>query len=273
MDGTEKVREARLRRMAQRQGFQLVKSRRRDPLAVDFGGYVIVDPASGQVVAGELDSPRALMLDEVENWLGRSPVEVILESESADADRLAVAEVFESAGIRADVQGAYIRRSADILPWLIEIVAAGAVTKFLWAAAAGAGDEAGRDAWQGLKRLITSLHEARKASRAPQGGVTIRDPESGVVIQLGSDLPDEAYRLLYEIETFSAPLSGILRWDSKAQDWKDVFAGEYRCMYPGCLADATQSRVHRPSPKVMLSRLLCDDHAAAVDSGDPTPWE
>jgi hypothetical protein len=38
MDGDDKVRENRLRRMAQRRGMQLQKSRRRDPNAIDFGG-------------------------------------------------------------------------------------------------------------------------------------------------------------------------------------------------------------------------------------------
>jgi hypothetical protein len=168
--------------------------------------------------------------------------------------------------------GRFIRRSTSVLPWIIEIVVGGAIGKFLWAAAAGAGDEAGRDGWKALKRLIIQLYEARKASRAPQGGVTIRDKETGTLIQLPPDLPNEAYQRLYEIETFSAPLSGLLRWDAEAEAWRDMFVGEYRCMYPGCLSDATQSRVNRPSPKVMLSRLLCDDHAAAVDDGDMTPW-
>ena len=65
----QKVRENRLRRMAQRQGLRVVKSRRRDPRALGFGGYMIVDPDVNAVIAGEIDSPRALTLDEVEEWL------------------------------------------------------------------------------------------------------------------------------------------------------------------------------------------------------------
>jgi hypothetical protein len=41
---TKKSREIRLRRMAERQGLRVVKSRRRDPLAKDFGRYWVVDP-------------------------------------------------------------------------------------------------------------------------------------------------------------------------------------------------------------------------------------
>lgn len=68
-DQSEKVRENRLRAMAERQGLKLSKSRRRDPRAMDFGGWMIVDSFTNSIVAGELNSPRALSLDEVEAYL------------------------------------------------------------------------------------------------------------------------------------------------------------------------------------------------------------
>jgi hypothetical protein len=45
----EKIRENRLRRMAERQGLRLEKSRRRDPRAVDYGTYWLIDgpPSNG----------------------------------------------------------------------------------------------------------------------------------------------------------------------------------------------------------------------------------
>ena len=69
MDTSTKVRENRLRRMAERQGFRLVKSRRRDPLAVDFGKYR-VETADG-VEATRFASTMGwgLTLDEVEHRL------------------------------------------------------------------------------------------------------------------------------------------------------------------------------------------------------------
>ena len=43
MTDSEKVREDRLRRMARRQGLQLVKNPRRDPRATDYGSYMLVE--------------------------------------------------------------------------------------------------------------------------------------------------------------------------------------------------------------------------------------
>jgi hypothetical protein len=63
----EKVRENRLRRMAERQGHQLVKSRRRDPRAYDYGRYWITEPATKVIVAGH--DRFGMSLDEAEVWL------------------------------------------------------------------------------------------------------------------------------------------------------------------------------------------------------------
>jgi hypothetical protein len=60
----EKVRENRLRRMADRQGLRLVKSRRRDPRALDYGTYMLVDANHNIVASGE-----HMDLDDVERVL------------------------------------------------------------------------------------------------------------------------------------------------------------------------------------------------------------
>lgn len=69
----EKVRENRLRRMAERQGFQLVKSRRRDPLATDYGALWLA-------AQSDLSRPSAwagpwFTLDDVEAYLTTPPTE------------------------------------------------------------------------------------------------------------------------------------------------------------------------------------------------------
>jgi hypothetical protein len=66
----DKVRENRLRRMAERQGLQLAKSRRRDPRAVDYGIYRLTDPHTNRLQQGpyqdgfrELDQVEAFLTD------------------------------------------------------------------------------------------------------------------------------------------------------------------------------------------------------------------
>ena len=67
---TDKVREARLRRKAARNGLRLVKSRRRDPAAIDYGLYALLDVDTGFVVhiSGVISIFR-LTLDDVESFL------------------------------------------------------------------------------------------------------------------------------------------------------------------------------------------------------------
>lgn len=60
-----KVRENLLRRMAQRQGLALHKSRRRDPLALDFGRWTITD------ADGSTEYHQATTLGEIEAYLRR----------------------------------------------------------------------------------------------------------------------------------------------------------------------------------------------------------
>ncbi|MHB8297969.1 MAG: hypothetical protein ACYDDW_05245 [Dermatophilaceae bacterium] len=69
MNDTDKVRENRLRRAAQRQGLTLAKSRRRDTRATDYGTYMLVDPSTNAVVAHGGQSGYGLSLDEIESAL------------------------------------------------------------------------------------------------------------------------------------------------------------------------------------------------------------
>jgi|GEM_PF-1951162 len=63
-----KVLENRLRRMAARQGLSIVKSRRRDPWARDYGQYMIFTDEN-YVVAGGDPIPFGLDLESVEDFL------------------------------------------------------------------------------------------------------------------------------------------------------------------------------------------------------------
>lgn len=66
---SDKVRENRARRAAERQGLTLLKSRRRDRRALGYGRYQLND-VDGRTVAGRLDSNDALTIEQVEHHLG-----------------------------------------------------------------------------------------------------------------------------------------------------------------------------------------------------------
>lgn len=71
--GTEKSREVRLRRLAERQGLRLQKSPRRDAGAREFGTYQLVDAAEGwAVLAGP--AGFGMSLDDVELWFDKEAV-------------------------------------------------------------------------------------------------------------------------------------------------------------------------------------------------------
>jgi predicted DNA-binding transcriptional regulator AlpA len=68
--GPAEIRENRLRRMAERQLLKLLKSRRRDPRAYDFEGWMICD-LNNNVVAGGHPNAYGMSIDEVEEYLFR----------------------------------------------------------------------------------------------------------------------------------------------------------------------------------------------------------
>ena len=65
MEQEEKIRENRLRRAATRQGLIIRKNRRRDPRALDYGQWLIVDPTGNVIIPGG----DKLTLDAVESYL------------------------------------------------------------------------------------------------------------------------------------------------------------------------------------------------------------
>jgi hypothetical protein len=76
-----KVRENKMRRVAERQGLQLVKSRRRDPRATGYATYWLVGDENGDpfYVPSTADNktrqPKGWTLDQIETYLteGRFP--------------------------------------------------------------------------------------------------------------------------------------------------------------------------------------------------------
>ncbi len=71
--GDVKVLENRLRRAAERQGLRLEKSRARDPRALTYGTYWLVNNGTGAVEAGDTTHGYGLGLDVVAEHLFGDP--------------------------------------------------------------------------------------------------------------------------------------------------------------------------------------------------------
>ncbi len=68
--GDDKTREVNLRRAARRQGLVLEKSRRRDPRAIGFGTWRLLDERT-RTQRFPLDGPGVKTLDEIDAYLNR----------------------------------------------------------------------------------------------------------------------------------------------------------------------------------------------------------
>jgi hypothetical protein len=64
----DKVKENRLRRVLLRRGLILKKSRRRDPEALDYRGYWVLDADTGQAIAG---GKSGMSFGDIESWVQR----------------------------------------------------------------------------------------------------------------------------------------------------------------------------------------------------------
>lgn len=72
----DKVHENRLRRMAGRQGLKLLKARRIDPRALDYGRYLLVNAQTGAAVHGGDHQNYRATVDDIEAYLFGDRAEV-----------------------------------------------------------------------------------------------------------------------------------------------------------------------------------------------------
>ena len=145
-----------------------------------------------------------------------APVAVSVEAYADPDEMAAVAAALAEAGISAEVTENFEWRGAGgDYPWLV-VIAAPFAPFF-----ASIANQAGKDAYKALKRLVVRIHEARKASSRPNGSLTLVDETTGTWVALPPDLPDEAWQLLPEAQLTDLP-SGSLRWDPQTLQWQDA---------------------------------------------------
>ena len=93
---SEKARENRLRRAAERRGFVLQRSRRRDPQAIGYGQYQLIDAATGAVAS----------LTGREGWMTIDQAEIQLGFVTQDQDPAVTRLVRATAAVALAVQPA-----------------------------------------------------------------------------------------------------------------------------------------------------------------------
>lgn len=195
-------------------------------------------------------------------------IQVTVESEAAATEQDNIRRALESLGLNAEVRAAYIRESAVLEPWLISL-SAGTISVLLGNFLRAAGE----DAWKALKRVCRAARDARQDSRAPNGEVFLTDDSWQTRIPLPEELPDEAYRKLFELTHYEAPLSGILHWDYARQEWVDALHGKLPCDYPRCTSPGTEIRIKVDELRRTTRRTFCPGHVNSADAGDPRAWQ
>lgn len=146
--------------------------------------------------------------------------EVRLEAEASPAEIAAVKAAFEELRVEAQVDASLERRGIGDYPWTLFIIVP--LTLFLKAFAEATGKAAGEDAYARARRFFSGLYDARRQSMAPHGGVTIMDKDTRQWVSIPADLPEHAWRQLFEMEITKTE-SGVLRWDPRTETWRDVW--------------------------------------------------
>ena len=133
----------------------------------------------------------------------------------ASGQEQAVDETFGRAGFEVHSRAAMIRRSADVLPWIVHVTLAVPFVAFF----AKFGSEAGKDAYAAVKAWAKAMFEARKESGLGRGAISVVDL-NGTELVLASDWPDEALDALAEMD-WDQVEGGYLVWNEAEGEWID----------------------------------------------------
>jgi hypothetical protein len=136
---------------------------------------------------------------------------VVIEAEAPTGHVEAVELALRRAGIEASVESAYERKSAELLPWVIQLPVGSTLAAFF----AKLGAEAAGDAYGQLKQLVADLCAARSGAGDGTGAVDFADDDYTHVV-INADVPDEALRALLDID-WAEVQAGWLVW--KDGEW------------------------------------------------------
>jgi hypothetical protein len=137
--------------------------------------------------------------------------EILIEDTAPPGHVDAVHEAFKQAGFDVEVEPAWLRKSADLLPWVVKVSVDGTIGGFFGAL--------GVDAYTKFKALVRDLWRARDGAGNGEGDIDIADSEDTRLI-LPSSLPEEALDALEAID-WSQQHGSYLVWDANRHEWTD----------------------------------------------------
>ena len=138
-------------------------------------------------------------------------IEWLLERGASSDEVAALTQIAIEEGLPGPVRPALSQKSIGEMPWMVLILTP--VIPFL----KGFFEEAGRTAYQDLRRLMTRLLAVRQEG---QGHVEVREKDSlkATVIVFARDLPEEAFKQLAELDL--EYIEGkYWVWDRKQRCW------------------------------------------------------
>jgi hypothetical protein len=140
---------------------------------------------------------------------------VVIEDTASATDIEATTVAFRQLGFTRPVEPIYARRSAELLPWVVQATLAVPFAAFF----ASFGAEAGKDAYGAAKAWIRALWTQRREAAGREGTVHLEDAGQSHLI-LASTLPEEALDALGGLD-WSRVVGDYLVWDDQGRVWRD----------------------------------------------------
>jgi len=144
---------------------------------------------------------------------------VAIEREAPAGQASAIKSVLAHHGIGADVHRLSELRSADAMPWVIEISVVGPIDAFFTAFGSTFGRTAVADPYSLVAGWLKALCTARAESGTGEGTIEISDTD-GTTLVVTTGLPDVALDALADVQ-WDRVRGHHLAWDGTAGVWRD----------------------------------------------------
>ncbi len=150
----------------------------------------------------------------------------VLDVNASSDEVAAVSQIAHEEGLPGPVNSTLSYKSIEDVPWWTILIVFANFT-FL----KGFLDEAGRDSYRGLHRLVSRLFGAR---RNEEGTVRVKVESQITMIVFTSDLPEEAFSMIADLDLDNIE-GKYIYWESGRRRWE--MRGRKSCLKLGVLID------------------------------------